>query len=252
MNSIFLTFDHSAEFSSILEFTNYMLSALLSDKSVCPCVCQSLLVSERMCHIRDSNCDENWTTHGDIISSSVTQLERSSRGDCIGLWTAEHHSVSHPNTKSCLWGCLEWRHQHVHSVSTTDASSSSSEAKTTTHSRTYESKRGTYRWKSEQLLTCELQWAAQRALSWSQQRQAHVFGLGVLQTLHQGDGRVLDKLHQQLEGKSTDRDRCQDQTQVSLSAKPEQSGTTEERVTYLWFGVKLIRKHGSPCVKPVT
>lgn len=47
-------------------------------------------------------------------------------------------------------------------------------------------------------LTCELEGAAQRALGWSQQRQAGVFGLRVLQTLHQRDGRVLHKLHQQL------------------------------------------------------
>lgn len=47
-------------------------------------------------------------------------------------------------------------------------------------------------------LTCELQRAAQRAVSWGQQRQAGVFGVRILQTLHQGDGRVLDKLHQQL------------------------------------------------------
>ena len=37
---------------------------------------------------------------------------------------------------------------------------------------------------SECLLTCELQRSAQRALRWREQRQAGVFGLGVLQTLH--------------------------------------------------------------------
>lgn len=46
--------------------------------------------------------------------------------------------------------------------------------------------------------TCELQRAAQRALSRSQQRQTGVFGVRVLQTLHQRDGGVLHKLHQQL------------------------------------------------------
>lgn len=51
---------------------------------------------------------------------------------------------------------------------------------------------------SVHVLTCELQRAAQRAVSWGQQRQAGVFRVWILQTLHQGDGRVLDKLHQQL------------------------------------------------------
>lgn len=54
---------------------------------------------------------------------------------------------------------------------------------------------------SNQLLTCELQRATQRAVRRSQQRQAGVFGIRVLQTLHQWDGCVLDKLHQQLERK---------------------------------------------------
>lgn len=49
-------------------------------------------------------------------------------------------------------------------------------------------------------LTCELQRAAQRALGRSQQGQTGVFGVRVLQTLHQRDGRVLHKLHQQLRG----------------------------------------------------
>lgn len=52
--------------------------------------------------------------------------------------------------------------------------------------------------RSEHVLTCELQRGAQGALSRGQQRQAAVFGLRVLQTLHQWDGRVLHKLHQQL------------------------------------------------------
>ncbi len=57
----------------------------------------------------------------------------------------------------------------------------------------------------EHPLTCELQRAAQRALSWSQQRQAGVFGVRVLQALHQRDGCVLHKLHQQLRGEKKKR-----------------------------------------------
>lgn len=47
-------------------------------------------------------------------------------------------------------------------------------------------------------VTCELQVATQRAADRRQQRQAGMFGLGILQILDQWDGRVLDKLHQQL------------------------------------------------------
>lgn len=106
---------------------------------------------------------------------------------------------------------------------------------------------------SEGLLTCELQRAAQRPLSWSQQRQA-MFGLLVLQTLHQRDGRVLHKLHQQLR-RDTERTLQLEYSacclMYSLSDSPFKMEHRKQRSHYLWLGVKLIRKHGSPCVEPV-
>lgn len=93
------------------------------------------------------------------------------------------------------------------------------------------------------MLTCELQRAAQRAVCWRQQGEAGVFAIRVLQTLHQRDGCVLYKLHQQLK---------------RINIVIQQRAGNEllylllvVETHYLWLGVKLIRKHGSPFAEPV-
>lgn len=84
-----------------------------------------------------------------------------------------------------------------------------------------------------ELLTCELQRAAQRALSRSQQGQAGVLvRVRVLQTLHQRDGRVLHKLHQQLGG-ARDRDKTdnRDMKRVTYS---KSEGVKMKRLPLVW------------------
>lgn len=94
----------------------------------------------------------------------------------------------------------------------------------------------------KEALTCELQRATQLAVCWSQQRQAGVFGVGVLQTLHQRNGCVLHKLHQQLE---------RNNTVMQQGPAPSRFPSGPAMATnYLWLGVKLIRKHGSPFAEP--
>lgn len=83
-----------------------------------------------------------------------------------------------------------------------------------------------------------------------------MFGLRILQTLHQGDGRVLHKLHQQLRGEINSE--CHHVKLISyyfyvpfhpynVALKIKHENVL--RLAYLWFGVKLIRKHESPCVE---
>lgn len=83
-----------------------------------------------------------------------------------------------------------------------------------------------------ELLTCELQRAAQRALSRSQQGQTGVFGVRVLQTLHQRDGRVLHKLHQQLGGaRDGDKTDNRDMKRVTYS---KYEGVKMKRLPLVW------------------
>lgn len=70
--------------------------------------------------------------------------------------------------------------------------------------------------------TCELQRAAQRALSRSQQRQTGVFGVRVLQTLHQRDGGVLHKLHQQLRRRKRKQNNMKSKVSVRAVGREEQ------------------------------
>ena len=93
--------------------------------------------------------------------------------------------------------------------------------------------------------TCELQRAAQGALSRGQQRQAGVFGLRVLQTLDQGDGRVLDKLHQQLMGR---REEPQHKNKHSQGCEPMSYSQSHNRLPLVW---SQAHQKASPCVEPV-